>query len=285
MPVSVPLPYREYALALATGSLTVQGVRCPRCRDAALELTSTTRRREIVLTSRGDDAIPRVIRFRAMIAVAVCSSCRSRIRVLPADIPPRKPYSLSVIERCCENYSTGASLRRAVRTLGAVHPSHTTLHAWTQGLGAHVYGCQIGDVPGSEPICAVFAETEARVPALDTAIRDETNATHGRQRARSDASRERQYAVATLLELARTLGEIRPDSPTHTSSLTEWRTLALTWRRFLCPFAFRAGIRRTSIEHRNPLRRLRSSKRATGPPPAARGGATRQQSVADRQAI
>lgn len=62
------------------------------------------------------------------------------------------------------------TLRGAVWSmLGARTPAHTTLHAWTEGLGAHALGLPAGEFPGPSggwPFARVLGEAQARVPEL-----------------------------------------------------------------------------------------------------------------------
>ena len=69
-------------------------------------------------------------------------------------------------------YAEGSmSLREVVWSLaGDRTPSHSTLHAWSEALGAYVLGREAGEVAGGTPHTALIQETEARVPeALDVA--------------------------------------------------------------------------------------------------------------------
>ena len=104
-----------------------------------------------------------VVGVVATLALACCDRCGGRVRVLPSDILPRKLYGLSVIEHLVVAYAEGdQGLRRVAWNLAAERtPAFTTLHAWTEGLGAHALGRELGEVPGGMPHAALVRETEA----------------------------------------------------------------------------------------------------------------------------
>lgn len=258
MPVSIPVPYESYAAELAAGSLALDGVRCPGCRATALVSTSSVVQRGIGVSTLDGDGRSAVTKIIARIAIARCSSCGARIRVLPADVLPRKTYSLSVVESCCARHVDGTSLRRAVKPLGADGPSHTTLHAWIQGLGAHTDGREFGNAPGTDSISAVIAETQLRHPELLRALQA-TAATVRSGRFRSDLHRERSASAATLLQQAALLGPADWPSP-----LTAWRQQALGWK-LSSPFGFRTGIGCTWIEL--PVSKPSTAERRGADPP------------------
>jgi hypothetical protein len=103
------------------------------------------------------------------IALARCPVCKSRLRILPADILPYKHYSLAVIEHGVHLYNQGYLSLRAVvwdRFYGEYAPSHTTLHAWSEGLGAYGSGRCFGEVPYALPASRIVAELEIRTPEI-----------------------------------------------------------------------------------------------------------------------
>jgi len=257
MPVSIPLLLGTYARQLAMSRLPLDGVRCPSCSKIALVLTASRVPRGVKVSALDQGGSIDITKIDAEIAIARCAACSARTRVLPADILPRKTYSLPTIEHCCAMHSSGTSLRRTVHLLGAARPSHATLHGWTQGLGAHVSGYELGDTPGTETIGAVLSETWRRHPELrawwdaKTTIRSD--------QFRSDPSRERLTSVARLFQQAALLA---PSSGAPT--MTAWRARSLGWGLSL-PFGFRTAVSYTAIDH--PLSpEVASEPRTTGPP-------------------
>ncbi len=92
------------------------------------------------------DAVEEVhaVEVVARIALARCPRCGRRVRVLPSDVLAYKHYAVSVIAEQAGAYTTRGwveSLRSvAWGLLGERTPSHTTLHGWTEGLGAYGLG-------------------------------------------------------------------------------------------------------------------------------------------------
>ena len=89
--------------------------------------------------------------------------------MLPADIVPYKRYSLPVIELSVSLYNRGdLSLRQVTwdQLYGERTPEHTTLHGWTEGLGAWYLGRWIGEVAFSIPAARMLAELEIRFPQM-----------------------------------------------------------------------------------------------------------------------
>jgi hypothetical protein len=190
---------------------------------------------------------------QATIALAYCQSCKARLRVLPCDVLPRKTYSLPIIERTTTDYGAGdRSLRKVAWAVpGDRTPSHTTLHAWTEGLGAFALGRPGGSIPGADPSSRVLSESAARRPGLDTTI--DLRRYVDERRYRSEARRERLAATASLLSIAAVVsGTASPNA------MTEWRLLALSWSG-LETLRFPTGIQCTRIEHVDPRERARSS--------------------------
>ena len=94
--------------------------------------------RPLVLLEPDDHGVLVTVSLPATIALARCTQCGARPRVLPCDALPRKTYGLAVIEHEMSKYGRGdRSLRDVAWTqLGDRTPAHTTLHAWTEGFGA-----------------------------------------------------------------------------------------------------------------------------------------------------
>lgn len=76
---------------------------------------------------------------RPLVPLARCSACKRSARVLPAELLPRKTYSLPVIENAAGRYVSpdpgGPGLRKVVKGLGEHAPCPSTLHRWLAGLG------------------------------------------------------------------------------------------------------------------------------------------------------
>ena len=96
------------------------------------------------------------------VPLCCCSVCKSRLRVLPIEIPPFKHYTLKVIETCCTSYSDAhlpqISLRKTVRWMGPGHPHYSSLHGWLGALGERALGL-LDQVDGYLPVSALIAET------------------------------------------------------------------------------------------------------------------------------
>jgi hypothetical protein len=128
-----------------------------------LVLSASTVSRGVVLLER--DAFGELVSIdlQAAIVLARCPRCGTRTRVLPYDILPYKQYSVAVIAELASTYAKGSASLRSVAwdLLGA----HTTLHGWSEGLGAHVLALPGGEV-GGVPFSRFVVEAQARVVAL-----------------------------------------------------------------------------------------------------------------------
>jgi hypothetical protein len=199
----------------------------------------------------------------ALVALARCPRCKSRPRILPADVVPWKPYSWPVIEAMVSEYATFChSLRKvAWSLLGDRTPAHTTLHRWTEGLGAYALGRAIGEVPGVTPVARIRSETKARLPEL--LVDEEPEVYVPPIRYRSAARRERLVSGRLFLALACRVTETpSPDA------LSTWQRQLLCWSP-LFVISFRSGLLCTSSEHVPALRRARcrpSSRESEEPP-------------------
>jgi len=211
----------------------------------------------------------------ARIALARCSQCGRRVRVLPCDVLAYKHYAVSVIAEQVGAYTTRgwvASLRAvAWGLLGERTPSHTTLHGWTEGLGAYGLGLAMGEFGGKSggwPFSRVLAEAEARNGAV-RAVWD-AGVWVDECRYRSEGRWERLAAGARVLVVAETVtGLTRP------SALGRWCGLTVRWTSSF-GFRFRSRILCTGIEHgrwvdrgalriRSPPRRRRCPIRTPSP--------------------
>lgn len=187
------------------------------------------------------------------LGVARCGRCGHRPRLLPASLLPRKHYALSVIgQAACLYDEETTSLRRVVweEMGGERTPAPSTLHAWTEGLGAYVLGRPGGEVADAVPAARIVSELKSRFPNVR---RVEAEAMPiAPRRAHSEARRERLLADRRFLRVARALA----DDPART--LAHLNRLVLTWST---PFGlgFRTGLASTPIEQLPPAAALRSS--------------------------
>jgi len=159
IPITIAITYLTYTRLHSQGLLAdhLVGTICPKCcLDGApkqppptLKLTNTTVERGSFMFEKDDEGIDTVVKRTVIIALVKCPICKSRLRLLPADILPYKLYTLPVIELSAGFYNRGdLSLRHVAWDLfyGDRTPAHTTLHAWTEGLGAWWLGQPIGEV-------------------------------------------------------------------------------------------------------------------------------------------
>lgn len=200
-------------------------------------------RRGLVVLERDPYGELQALEVSAEIALACCARCRRRWRVLPSDVLPRKRYALALIEHELSEYAKGARSLRQVSDdlLGEKTPVHTTLHGWSEGLGAHALGRATVPTEFSVPISRLLAESEAHRPQLAPVQREE--APVDARRYRSPARRERLSAMATLFSVAALFTGLH--SP---HALSAWRRLAFTWSGS-CALAFPSAISCTPIEH------------------------------------
>jgi hypothetical protein len=220
-------------------------------------------RRKLVLFEPDEHGERQCRLEEARIALALCPTCKRRVRVLPCDVLPRKRYALGLIEHEVASYARGArSLRQvAWSVLGDPAPAHTTLHAWSEGLGAHVLGRASGAALGAEPFSRLLAECVARVPAAEAVAR--TQVPVDPRRYRSEARHERLGALGMSLSVAALVtGLPAPDA------LSEWRRLAILWS-LAAPLVFRTGRSCTAIEHLD--QKSGGGSRPACPTPPARG--------------
>jgi hypothetical protein len=206
-------------------------------------LTTSIVSRGLVLLESDEFGELHSVDLQAAIVLARCPRCGTRARVLPYDVLPYKRYSLALITALVSTYATWSSSLRGVvwDLLGERTPSHTTLHGWTEGLGAHVLGLPGGEA-GGLPFSRFVVEARARVAAVAQMVQapfwvDE-------RRYRSQARRERLAGVAMLIAVAGTVvGEL------DSSSLAQCRRLALVWSNS-CVLVFPSRFSCTAIEHR-----------------------------------
>jgi hypothetical protein len=187
------------------------------------------------------------VRRTLQVALILCSGCKGRFRALPADVLPHKQYGLAVIAATAvAHVEANKCLREAAWTTHTGQtPQHSTLHAWTEGLGAFVLGRPFGSLPGAHPYQAIVAATTARWSTLATQPID--SSTIDPRRHRSEARRERLAAVADILAVARVIIAIADETAPNRQPLCAWRRLAIDLG-VPTPFAFRTGIACTPFE-------------------------------------
>lgn len=218
----------------------------------------------MVLVEQDEYGEWRMVLVHGKFALARCLRCNRRVRVLPSDVLPRKTYSVGAIEHLVAQYAAGGSSLRSVAwgALGERTPAHTTLHAWSEGLGAHALGLEAGEVRGGSPVSRLLAETQSRVPAI-ARISTHDYAVDPR-RYRSPERRERLSANRRILAIAQVATEL--SSP---FACARWRELALRWSN-TCALVFRSGILSTAIEHGARAARGRSRAPPTESPDPCR---------------
>jgi len=218
-------------------------------------LSASTVSRGLIVLEQDKLGQMHTVKLTTEIALARCLRCGTRARVLPYDVLPYKLYSLTVITKLVITYTTGNwSLRDAVwDLLGEPTPAHTTLHGWTEGLGAHVLG-----LPGAQTHGAPFSrfvfEAQARMAPIAQVVHAPFSVDE--RRYRSQARRERLAGLAMLMALAGLVaGEL------NTNALVWCRHLILLWSN-TCVLVFPSQFPCTPIELASSANRAESE-----PPP------------------
>ena len=188
----------------------------------------------------------------APVAIARCVQCKKRVRVLPCNVLPHKSYSTDVIEHLVADYAQGnRSLRKvAWGQLGERELAHTTLHGWTEGLGAHALGRPGGEAGGA-PISRLVAIAEARVGGVMAANRAPVSVNPARYR--SEARRDRLAALMRAMAMVVAIAGL-----SHPRAIAECRRLALVWSNSSV-LGFPSRLRDTAIEHLDWSESARSS--------------------------
>jgi len=127
-----------------------------------------------------------------------------------------------------------------VQLYGERTPEHTTLHGWTEGLGAYCLGRTIGEVAFAVPATRIFAELEIRFPQMKSlhSIPVWINP----ERYRSQGRRQRLQACKRV-EIIGTMLEVK-----NTWKFVELNRLIISWGNSL-GLGFKTAIRCTPIEH------------------------------------
>ena len=253
IPITIAITYDTYSWLHSQGLLA--GHLCeticpkyphdcaPQVPPPALELTNCTVDRTAFLLEKDGYDIDTVVKGSVKIVLVRCPICKSRYRLLPADILPHKLYSLPVIELSVSLYNRGDfSLRRVVwdQLYGERTPEHTTLHGWTEGLGAWWLGRPIGEVAFSVPATRVLAELETRFSQMTSLHSIPIRANP--QRYRSQGRQERLEACKGF-EIIGTMIDSK-----NTWKWCELNRLIISWGNWF-GLGFKTGICCTAIEH------------------------------------
>ncbi len=178
IPITIALTYDDYApLLLRELGNYLSNTICPKhphdgstlAVPEPLELTNSVVVRTVLVLKKDEYGFDTVAKIQIQLALAKCPICKSRFRILPADILPYKHYSLAVIDRGVCLYNQGHLSLRVVaweEFHGERTPSHTTLHAWTEGLGAYWSGRCFGEVTHALPASRIIVELEIRFPQI-----------------------------------------------------------------------------------------------------------------------
>ena len=181
IPITISISYDTYSSLYSQGILEsyLCETICPKyprnCSSKdpppALKLTNTSVFRKAFILEKDQYGIDTVVERNLEIALCRCPICKSRFRVLPSDIPSYKLYSLPVIELTVSLYNRKDLSLRAVtwdHLDGERTPSFTTLHGWSEGLGAYWLGRTIGQVPFSVPATRILAELEIHFSQMES---------------------------------------------------------------------------------------------------------------------
>ncbi len=253
IPITIAITYDTYSSLYSQGLLASHlcETTCPKyphdCSSqdppTALELTKSTVDRTAFILEKDEYGIDTVVERNVKIALVRCSICKCRYRLLPADIVPHKLYTLPVIELSVSLYNRGdLSLRQVAwdQLYGERTPQHTTLHGWTEGLGAYWLGRTVGEVAFSVPATRILAELEIRFPQMKTLHSMPVRINP--QRYRSQGRLERLEACKRF-EIIGTMLDVK-----NTWKFVELNRLIVSWGNSF-GLGFRTGICCTAIEH------------------------------------
>ncbi len=239
IPVLLAIPYATFLHRLGQGTLgsEVAGRDCPSpgC-PGKLRLTSQLVRRGLVRIEG-----PKFVHEDVRVPLARCDGTKRghRCRVLPADILPKKIFTLGAQGATMDAYRRfGQSLRKTMASFSGEAPHPSTLHGWLGGCGRYTLGRSTAD--GVLPVGALLEATR-RQRSLDTLQVEPVPVPPARYR--SEARREELEAAAGLIVLAGSLFANRPDP------LAVWRGLILE-SEGVPAIAWRARIRTTAIQQR-----------------------------------
>jgi len=256
IPITIPLSYDTYSSLYSQGLLDsyLCETICPKyphdCSSqdppTALELTKSTVSRTAFILEKDEYGIDTVVERKVKIALGRCPICKCRCRVLPADILPYKLYSLPVIELAVSLYNRGdLSLRQVAwdQLYGERTPEHTTLHGWTEGLGAYCLGRTVGEVAFSVPATRILAELEIRFSKMKSlhSIPVFINPQHYRSEGRLE-----RLKACKQFEIIGTMFDVKTPW-----KLCELNRLIVSWGNSF-GLGFKTGICCTPIEHIDP---------------------------------
>ena len=230
--------HATYEELLGQGALgeKVDGLPCPRPLCCGILTVSEATCERGVLWLRGMDFVYERIR----IVLAICLGGRKPhvVRVLPADILPRKVYSLPAMEEVIRAYLQGGrGLRTTLAGFSGEVPHFTTLYGWVQGMGR--YARERAPEPPSGPSFAeVRQELERRfLPALARIWDEPVLVDPLRYRPGNEV---RLADLKGAVRLLRTAGVAFPESRCPLTDLVLSRLLATD---LVAPFCFPARIR------------------------------------------
>jgi hypothetical protein len=253
IPITIAVNNATYICLYSQGLLAnyLAETICPKCPvdftcqqfPPSLELTDSTVCRTLYKLEKDHEGIDTVVKDMARIVLVRCPICKGRFRLLPADIIPYKLYSLPVIECSVSLYNRGdLALRQVVwdHLYGDHNPGHTTLHAWTEGLGAWWLGRPMGEVAFSIPATRIQAELEIRHPQMCSLHCQPVWINPARYR--SQGRRERLEACKQF-EIVGT-----PIASENPPNFAELNCLVVSWGN-LYGLGFKTGIGCTAAEH------------------------------------
>jgi hypothetical protein len=253
IPITIAITYDTYSSLYSQGLLAshLWETTCPKyphdCSSqdppTALKLTSSTVDRTALILEKDDYGIDTVVERKVKIALVRCPICKCRYRLLPADILPYKLYTLPVIELAVSLYNRGdLSLRQVAwgQLYGERTFEHTTLHGWTEGLGAYCLGRTVGEVAFSVPATRILAELEIRFSPMKTLHSIPVWINPKRYRSQGRLERlgacKRFEIIGTMLDVKTPL------------KFCELNRLIVRWGNWF-GLGFRTGICCTPIEH------------------------------------
>lgn len=256
IPITIPITYDTYSWLYLQGLLAdyLGATICPKCSIdrpshqplPPLELTNSTVDRTLFPLKKDEYDIDTVVKDMVKIVLVKCPVCKSRCRLLPADILPYKLYSLPVIGLSVAFYNRGDLSLRGVawdQFYGERTFEHTTLHGWTEGLGAWWLGQPLGEAAFSVPATRIRAELEIRYPQITSCLSKPIWINP--RRYRSKGRMERLQACKQVEMMATIAAGNTP------FQFVEFNRLIVRWGNSF-GLGFKTGIRCTAFEHIDP---------------------------------
>lgn len=212
---------------------------CPRCSGFNLYQSTSTVLRPVRTSAPATEGCIGTKVIDIEIALARCPDCKHRPRILPAILQPHKRTTTDVIEETVRLHAEeGESLRSVASRVEGATIAHTTIHAWTEGLGDYVAGRRAGEVADAAPAARVVAEAGRRYPEVREIPRHPVVLA---RLYRSEGRRIRLQGVLYFLRLAKKVSAASP--------LADLSAEFLTWTSTCHGLAFRTGRRCTHSEH------------------------------------